>query len=384
VATRRAAQLQALASELTRTEHRERRRLAQILHDHLQQLLYAARLSLGALRRGSQQEPREETIRQVDELLNQSLDVSRSLTAELSPPVLYEADLAAALEWLGRYMQETCGLAVNVAADVHADPESEDLRILLFEAARELLFNVMKHAHTGSARVTLAAAPGDEVELVVSDEGAGLNPAALQESRHSTGGFGLFSIRERLELWGGRLQVNGEPGRGTRVTVVVPRRRLIAAVAEPSRDGHVPAGSAASADHPPADGRIRVLLADDQPILLEGLARLLREQPDMEVVGTAGEGRTALELAFQKRPDVAVLDVSMPDLGGIEVTRRLAAALPGTRVIGLSMHEEEDVALAMRAAGAAAYLPKSGSPEALLAAIRGHPRPLQKDRCHDP
>ncbi len=137
VATRRAAQLQVLASELTRTEHRERRRLAQILHDHLQQLLYAARLSFGALRRADQQgQPTEETVERVDALLNQSLDVSRSLTAELSPPVLYETDLAGALEWLGRYMQETCGLAVAVEADTEADPESEDLRILLFEAAR--------------------------------------------------------------------------------------------------------------------------------------------------------------------------------------------------------------------------------------------------------
>ncbi len=168
------------------------------------------------------------------------------------------------------------------------------------------------------------------------------------------------------------------------MTVVVPRRPISSAAA-PSHDGHAAVISAApaSADHPPTGGKIRVLLADDQPILLEGLVRLLHEQPDMEVVGTAVEGRTALEVAFQTRPDVAVLDVSMPDVSGVEVTRRLAAALPGTRVIGLSIREEEDVALAMRTAGAAAYLSKSGSPEALIAAIRGQPRSLAKDYCHD-
>ena len=114
----------------------------------------------------------------MDELLNQSLDVSRSLTVELSPPVLYEAGLAAALEWLGRHMQETCGLAVDVEADPQADPESEDLCILLFEATRELLFNVLKHAHTGNARVRLARSLArGEIQLVVSDEGGGFKPA---------------------------------------------------------------------------------------------------------------------------------------------------------------------------------------------------------------
>jgi len=376
VATRRAAQLQVLAAELTRTEHRERRRLAQILHDHLQQLLYAARLSLGSLRHSCQQEPiAEETLSRVDELLNQSLDVSRSLTVELSPPVLYEAGLAAALEWLGRHMQETCGLAVDTVADPRADPESEDLRILLFEAARELLFNVLKHAHTGSARVRMTTSPREELRLEVSDEGTGLNPAELKERRATTSGFGLFGLKERLELLGGRLQVDGAPGQGTRVTILAPRRHpQLSAV-----DSAQPTVSA----HPPRGNRIRVLLADDQRIVREGLARLLREQADIEVVGVAGDGRTAVELAFQTRPDVVVLDVSMPDLDGIEVTRRLAAAMPGIRVIGLSVHEEEDVALAMRAAGATAYLTKGGSPQQLIAAIRGHPRPPHKDHAHD-
>jgi signal transduction histidine kinase len=387
VATHRAAQLQVLASELTLTEHRERRRLAQILHDHLQQLLYAARLTLGSLQRHGQSEPlEEETIARVDKLLEQSLDVSRSLTVELSPPVLYEAGLAAALEWLGRYMQETCGLTVVVEADPHSDPESEDLCILLFAAARELLFNVMKHAHTETAHVRMRATPKGEVQVVVSDEGSGLNPAKLKEERATTSGFGLFSIRERLQLLGGSLEVDSAPGEGTRVTVSAPRRLPALAAVEPSAAEQPAADSTepAATDRHPAHGRkTRVLLADDEQTVREDLACLLRQQADIEVVAVADSGQMAVDLAIQKRPDVVVLSVAMSDLGGVEVTRRLTALIPGLRVIGLSMHEEEDVALTMRAAGAATYLTKGGSPEALIAAVRGHARPSHKDHYHD-
>ena len=223
-ATRRAAQLQALAAELTQTEHRERRRLAQILHDHLQQLLYAARLDLETLRRRDPIDPpMQETIERIDALLGECIAESRSLTVQLCPPVLHEAGLAAAVEWLGRHMEQTCGLNVEVEVDPQAEPESEEVRILLFEAARELLFNVVKHAETGRARVALTAAPDDGVCLAVSDEGAGFAPADPKSEQATASGFGLFSIRERLELLGGRLEVETAPGRGTRVTIWAPR-----------------------------------------------------------------------------------------------------------------------------------------------------------------
>ena len=183
-ATRRAAQLQALAAQLTQTEHRERRRLAQILHDHLQQLLYAARLNLETLRRrDSADASTQETIDRVDALLGECIAESRSLTVQLCPPVLHEAGLAAAVEWLARHMEQTCGLTVEIEVDPQAEPESEGIRILLFEAVRELLFNVVKHAETGRARVAMAVAPDDEVRMTVSDQGAGWATADANSRR---------------------------------------------------------------------------------------------------------------------------------------------------------------------------------------------------------
>ncbi len=267
-------------------------------------------------------------------------------------------------------------------ADCGAEPEGEDLRILLFEAARELLFNVMKHAHTSSARISMTA-PKDEIILVVSDEGSGVNAARLKEERAMASGFGLFSIRERLELLGGRLLLDGAPGRGTRVTITVPFRRPDPSALESHLSPQFSAdGAEAGAGKHPPKGKTRVLLADDDEIVREGLARILRAEADIEVVGMAGDGQTALELAFHHRPDVAVVNVTMPDLSGVEVTYRLTAALPGIRVIGLSVHDKEEMALTLRAAGAAAYLTKGGSPEALIAAIRGNPRVPDEDHYH--
>jgi DNA-binding NarL/FixJ family response regulator len=116
--------------------------------------------------------------------------------------------------------------------------------------------------------------------------------------------------------------------------------------------------------------KIRVLLADDHTMMREGLALLLRQEPDIEMVGEAFDGEGAVELAGRLRPDVVVMDVTMPRLNGIEATRRIVAELAGVSVIALSMHEEADMAAAMRAAGASDYVTKDSPPDVLVAAIR--------------
>jgi DNA-binding NarL/FixJ family response regulator len=117
-------------------------------------------------------------------------------------------------------------------------------------------------------------------------------------------------------------------------------------------------------------GKIRVLLADDHPVTREGLARLIDGERDLEVVGEAANGRAAVDIARRLHPDVIVMDVSMPDLNGIEATRAIVAEQPGIRVVGLSMHERADMAAAMCEAGASVYLTKDGPIQDLLAAIR--------------
>lgn len=118
------------------------------------------------------------------------------------------------------------------------------------------------------------------------------------------------------------------------------------------------------------DGRkVRILLADDHRVLRECLAEFLNEQPGLEVIAQAEDGAMAVELAASARPDVVVMDVTMPRMSGIEATRRITSQLPQIRVIGLSMHVQDDMAWAMRAAGAVAYLSKSSGSEQLVQAI---------------
>jgi len=217
----RTAQLRAMAVELTKSEQRERDRLAQLLHDELQQLLFAARLKVSLLRNSVVDEKVGQTVGQLDDLLIQSISESRSLAVELSPPILQEKGLTAGLEWLAGQMKEKHGLAVQVDAESEIGPIKEGVRILLYQVVKELLFNVAKHAQTDCAQVKIARTAEGQVHIEVSDNGVGFDPDKMQDHEDSAGGFGLFSIHQRLAVLGGRLQVDSSPGKGTRMTIQV-------------------------------------------------------------------------------------------------------------------------------------------------------------------
>jgi PAS domain S-box-containing protein len=374
VAEQRAAQLRSLASELIQAEQRERRRLSNLLHDHLQQLLVATKIQLAALRRRVQDEALLSPLQQIDQLLDESIEESRSLTRELSPPILYDAGLAAGLEWLARRKQEKYGLKVRVAADAEAAPVDEETATLLFESVRELLFNVVKHAHTDCAEVAMQKCGADEVEIAVADHGSGFDLTTVEDDR-DLDSFGLFSVRERLRAVGGCVEIQSAPGQGTRILLRAPRGKAALPPAEARQPAAllseaIPSVVDILAGADRAARTVRVLLADDHAMIREGLAGLLAEQDDLEVVAQASNGQEAVELALRTHPDIAVLDITMPVLNGIEATRRIKAALPDVRVICLSMHREEEIATATRAAGAAGYLMKDGSSETLIEAIR--------------
>ena len=211
-------QLRKLSIELTLTEQREHQRLAQVLHDGLQQLLVAAQFRTTLLERLP--DPRVQAgARELRDLLQEALTASRSLTAELSPPVLQTGGLIPALEWLAQWMAETHQLVVDLHAETNQQPESDALKILLFQAIRELLFNVVKHTGVRQARVEITQSDG-HMRVVVADEGQGFDPDQRQAA--SMGGLGLPSIRQRLEFVGGRLEVASRPGQGSRFTLSVP------------------------------------------------------------------------------------------------------------------------------------------------------------------
>jgi PAS domain S-box-containing protein len=216
----RSNQLRRLATELTLAEQREQRRLAELLHDNLQQLLAAAKFRTAMLAATAEQEEVRQTAGLVEVLLNQSIEWSHSLTGELSPTVLHRSGLVPALEWLVAWMKDKHGLTVALDVETGASLASEDVALLVFRSVRELLFNTVKHAGVKAAALRVRHRDGN-VEIEVSDEGTGFVPAAV-EGVSRDGGFGLFNVRERIGLLGGQMDIDSAPGRGTRILLRVP------------------------------------------------------------------------------------------------------------------------------------------------------------------
>lgn len=360
-------QLRALAAELTQAEQRERKRLATILHDYIQQLLVSAQMQLASLRRDPVGERVPTVLQQVDAILKEALDASRSLTVELSPPILQEAGLGPALKWLARGLADKHEFRVDVQVDMNAEPATEEERFLLFECARELLFNAVKHAGVEEAHVSLTREDGGRVQLIVSDRGAGFDLEQQRNAHDEHPTFGLFSIQQRLEHLGGLMQIETAPGSGVRVVLTAPSDNAPSLLETP---GEVDAPAIVSTGSDGDGSVIRVLIVDDHKIMRQGLAGLLAIEPDIEVVGEAEDGPQALELAERLRPDVIIMDVNLGKVSGPQVTRSIVARNNRVKVIGLSMHVEQDVAASMYEAGAIAYLTKGGALEDLITAIR--------------
>jgi len=353
----RARQLQKLALELSRAEDRERQRLAEILHDDLQQQLAAAKFHLGLLSNQVKGDAAlQEAIAPVEGLIKDAIGKSRNLSHELSPARLYHGDFGEAIEWLANQTRTKHGLAVHM--DIHGPIEvsSDPIKAFLFRTAREILFNIVKHANVTEATVRLRRRR-EQLWLTVRDKGRGFDPKALEQAT----GFGLLSIRERVELLGGRMKIRSAPGRGSTFLIVVPDDQVAVG----------PGPCVCPTPGAPKETPLRVLLADDHKVVREGLAALLNEQGDIEVVGQATNGQEAVDLAHALQPDVVVMDVAMPLMEGDEAVRQIKHDMPRTRVVGLSMHEEAGVVDKMRRAGVERYMLKTAPSEELLAAIRG-------------
>jgi signal transduction histidine kinase/ActR/RegA family two-component response regulator len=368
LAERRARDLRRLAAELSEAEHRERKRLAELLHDDLQQLLLAIKLRLPVLVEGDPSQLKEH-VERLDQLVGECLSTSRNLTQELSPPVLQYGTLAEVVEWLGGWFGEKHGLTLTLEAPDELPATPEHLRVFLFQAVRELLVNVVKHSGNMEARIALSCQEAC-LTVQVEDGGSGFDPQAVQSQLQRPEGFGLFNIRERLEALLGRLEIRTTPQGGACFRLVVPvveETPLLPGDIEPLEIKMTP--SRARESYSEGDV-LRLVVADDHAVVREGFVGLLDRQLDFDVVGEAADGEEAVQQAKALCPDAIVMDVDMPTVNGIEATRRIKQRQPDTVIIGLSLHEEESVARAMYEAGADAYVGKHAPAKDLIEAIR--------------
>ena len=213
----RTQQVRHLSEQLAAAEQEERRRIALVLHDDLQQQLAALAITLSVLWKTPASEQSQALRENADRILTEASALTRTLASEISPPSLTNEDLADTLRWLADRKRDQHQLDVTVEVDGPCRVPADGVRAFLFNALRELLFNVVKHAGTG--RATLRAhLDGENVVVEVEDDGEGFDVDATP----SDDGLGLFSVRERVEMAGGRLDIDSVVGRGTRVTITVP------------------------------------------------------------------------------------------------------------------------------------------------------------------
>jgi len=214
-------QLRSLASRLSLTEEKERRRIATDLHDHIGQMLAVSKIKLGQVNEMLEKAGMGHVVEDVRELIEQALHYTRSLTGKLSPPILYELGFEAAVDWLLSETARNHGIEVRFEKHSEPRPLPEDIRIALFQGVRELLTNVIKHAQ--ARHVTVCTVHTDrQIEVKIEDDGIGFDPAETMLNAHRKHAFGLFHLRERLEHLGGSFDVESKPGCGTRITLIAP------------------------------------------------------------------------------------------------------------------------------------------------------------------
>ena len=215
--------IRALASQLAMAEQEERHRISQILHDDLQQRLFAIKTQLAFLMNDGDPEKTPATMReelkQIQRWLSDAIGITRSLSIDLSPIILQGEGLAEAILWLASQMKERHGLIVEMEAKDNLNHLDNHMRMLLFQTIRELFFNVVKHA--GTLNTTIKLEQVDErARVTISDTGKGFDIATVMNDSKTA--HGLLVIQDRLGLMGCSMEITSEPDRGTRVVIDAP------------------------------------------------------------------------------------------------------------------------------------------------------------------
>jgi PAS domain S-box-containing protein len=215
------SEIRHLASQVTMAEQEERQRIAQFLHDDIQQMLVSLNIRLSILRDALDPAVQAE-VKELETFVKAITSAVRSLSTELMAPIQKSEELADAFTWLAGVMREGYQLRVHLQAERPCRVPDRNLRALIVKSARELLFNVVKHAGVKEARVEVR--DGDtSVTVNIGDDGQGFDVGTALGHAGAGASLGLFSVRERIQLFGGTLEIRSEPGAGTQVTMIVPK-----------------------------------------------------------------------------------------------------------------------------------------------------------------
>ncbi|MCZ6559425.1 MAG: PAS domain-containing sensor histidine kinase [Gammaproteobacteria bacterium] len=207
--------LRTMTSRLALAEEKVRRDIAIALHDTVAQQLSLARQKIGAALQDTSDEDSTGSLSEANELIDSAIRETRTLVFDLSPPVLYELGFVAAVEWFSDVLSERYGIECSVKMVGGELLLDHDLRVTIYQLVRELMINVTKHSGAKFATVSIADSDG-MLTVEVKDNGCGFDVNSVGS------GFGLFSIRERLNSLDGRLNIESEVGQGTAASICIP------------------------------------------------------------------------------------------------------------------------------------------------------------------
>ena len=323
-----ARELQHLSAKLITAQEEERRSIARELHDEVGQVLTAIKVELAVAERsllaggGA-----ADLLRDARSITEGALTTVRDLSHLLHPAMLDDLGLPAAIEWYLRSFGRRHGIRADVVHERMDQRLAPEIETAAYRIVQEALTNVAKHARATVCRVYLQRLP-NTVLITIEDNGAGFDPASERPGERA--GLGLVGIRERASQLRGTVRLESTPGKGTRLTVELPARSR-PADAQSDEDGALRSAVPTPQPALPPMAKLRILLGDDHTLLRHGLRKILQERAEWEVVAEAGDGREAVRQTLALRPDVAILDIGMPLMNGIEATRQIVRRLPDLR-----------------------------------------------------
>ena len=349
------ARLYAASHDLGMAE--ERNRLAREIHDTLAQSLLTLTFQIRAARGLVTDDPAraDAELRAAEANARAALEEARRSVWNLGPAALETGSLVEALG--AEADPGRAGMPCRLVVSGTARPLAADVQLALLRVAQEAIANARKHARASRIEVHLEFRDSG-VALAVADDGCGFDPASVGRHSKQGGGFGLSSMAERLRQLGGTLDVRSGPGNGAGTTIV-------AAMPYPA-----PPPEPRPEPTAPASARFRVVVVDDHPATRAGLAALLDAQPDLAVIGQAGDGEEGVRMVSALQPEVALIDLRLPKLGGVETIARLTRARIPTRIVVVTTFAQDELVLQALRAGAQGYVLKDASGDELAAAVR--------------
>ena len=367
--------LRSLTARILQVQDAERRRIARDLHDVTAQEIAATNMTLAAACDDSGR-PRptfRDKLEEAVALLNKIQGDIRTLSYVLHPPLLDERGLGAALRWYIDGFQKRSGIEVKLDIPVRPPRLPVEDEIALFRVVQEGLTNVLRHSGSAKAKISVLMSD-NELRLVVEDEGKGIS---LRKRGHLTGpeplsgsraefGVGIPGLRERMSQLGGTLELSTTK-LGTQLMACLPLsgELIEKGMAESPDSDQLDRSSEAS-----VAPRTRILIADDHEVARQGIRALLAPHPDLEICAEAQDGMEAVAKAKQLHPDLLILDLSMPGVGGLSAVQHIREAGLNPKVLIYTTHTYPGLDRVLRAANCNGYVQKANAGQDLLAGVR--------------